>query len=121
MKIVYDKIKEKITVRIERYVGELILLLSMLGFVVGLVWLGYDIIMWLKHGAWDATSFGDLLIEIGANDFVQWIYVPSEWIGLRKICRLILDASAFSIIIATSTAVFAVGIVVINTAVTNKE
>lgn len=105
----------------ELRVGNPILLCSVLGFMVGLVWLGYDIIMWLKHDAWMAVSLSDFLIKIGANDFVQWAYFPRDWIGVSKIFKIIIDTSVSTVILLISAVAFVIGMVMTSRVIPGNE
>jgi len=89
-----------------------ILFLAVLGFLFGSAWWSYDIAMSLRHGSWIAMHFGDLLLKIGLKHFVRWVYHPKDWIGLSRVLKYILDMSSCFVLMAISTIVFFIGVVV---------
>jgi hypothetical protein len=89
-----------------------IVFLAVLGFMFGLIWLSYDIVMSLRHGSWIALHFGDLLLKIGLKNYVKWVYYPNDWIGLSRMLKYIFEMSSCIVFMAISAIVFFFGLVI---------
>ncbi len=86
-----------------------ILLLAVLGFISGLIWWSYDIVVSLRHGSWTALHFGDLLVKMGLGKVVRWVHHPDDWMGLRRLLKYVLDMSSCYVIMSISALIFFVG------------
>ena len=68
-------------------------LLYLLGIVLlfgGLALLGYQIFLFLYHGAW--SSYSPLrFIDFTPLQFQAWIVRPDHWLGLHKVVYWLLD------------------------------
>jgi hypothetical protein len=61
--------------------------------VVGFLWLGSEVLRWLKHGHWDAYSILDvidLLFPTAVLKLIDWLYEPHSWFGLHKLLDSIM-------------------------------
>jgi hypothetical protein len=61
----------------------------------GLLWLaavylfGYQIFLYLKHGAWESISVIDGLIRFNKKTPSLWLLYPQDWIGLHELLEKI--------------------------------
>lgn len=64
-----------------------------LGLFAFLLWaggvLGYQIIFYLKNGAWQPLSVIDGLVYLSQERPSLWLLYPQDWIGLHKLLEAI--------------------------------
>jgi hypothetical protein len=89
-----------------------IFFLASFGFLFGLMWWSYDLVVSLRHGSWIALHFGDVLIKMGLRNFVAWAYRSHDWIGLSRMLKYILELSSCFVIMAMSALVYIIGLIV---------
>jgi len=54
-------------------------------FMVSVGILGWQIVTWLKTGAWPAMPIGDYLIPLLSDSARAWIAQPEAWQGLHRL------------------------------------
>ena len=69
-------------------------------FLAGLGILGYQGLFWLKHGTWKPITTFDILSNFLPLNFMKWVIVPTDWVGLSEVAYFILFSSAGLVLIA---------------------
>jgi len=57
-------------------------------FLGGLLWLGSEVVRWLKHDQWNIFSLFDVIgifFPTAGLDLDAWLYEPRSWFGLHKL------------------------------------
>ena len=68
--------------------------LMLAGISVGI----YQIYFWLKFGNWLELPL-NYILYITPESFSDWVYFPTEWIGISNIVRWVLTHSPISIVV----------------------
>lgn len=75
--------------KINKFLEDMVNLLVTIGLLIAFYVILYQVVMWIKNGAWIPVTFGWGIEYLGIN--LSVIY-EIEWVGIRKIAIWILES-----------------------------
>ena len=85
-----------------------------LSFLGGVLMFAYQLVLWLRSGAWESIIVTDIVSESLSDSTIQWLNYPTDWFGLAEAVRHVLQAPLSLELVILSGPLFLFGLLVAN-------
>ena len=74
-------------------------------FLVGLLVLGFQALVWFEHGTWQPVTVIAAVYDFLPATFLHWVFDPNEWVGLAKAVEHVLFWSVWWVLMLLAIAI----------------